>query len=78
MSNDYRVRKSLPANTFNSLPTNLRANLISQAKHSAKKKPVTLALIPIRDSERSDLPIIKLIDAPDQNWHLDDIEQIIK
>lgn len=78
MSNDYRVRKSLPANAFNSLPTNLRANIISQAKHSAKKKPVTLALVPIRDSERSVLPISKLIDDPNQNWHLDDIEKIIK
>lgn len=40
-----------------------------------KRVPISLPLVPIKDSERSSVPITKLLEDPTQEWVLDDIEQ---
>lgn len=88
MSKGYGIRQS---NNVNAISTSLgamdkwatrtssaKANMASRITSRLKTVKVTLAPVLIKDSERSDLPISKLAEDPNQQWHLDDIEKSIR
>ena len=88
MGKSYGIKQAPYVNTFgsgayDSWPASTGKNYIKISESAVlsnrlKRMKVSLAIVPIKDSERSDVPVAKLVHAPDQEWCLDEIEQELK
>jgi hypothetical protein len=87
MSKDLKIRRSY---SVNALPVSTgafdvwgpsrhttRASNVGSVTRRLKRVPISLPPVPIKDTERSEMPIEKLLEDPDQEWSLEDIEQSI-